>query len=314
MTNPSIETVSLTKSFGSFTALDKLDLKIEGGKCVGFLGPNGAGKTTTLKLLSDMIFPTSGECYINGTSVQRERKRALGETGVLIESPELYASQTPNAALDLVCGLRGIPKAERPARIAEVLSEVKMERWADQKFGKFSKGMKQRINIAVALVHDPDVIILDEPATGLDPRGMAEVREVVRGLKKRNRLVFMSSHILQEVTDVCDEVALIDKGKLLVYDTLANVTNRFSDGNLTVDVGFLEAPNPIVTQIIGAMEGVTSSTLIDPKRVRVRFKGGSPAQHRLLGEIVAQDLGAMSFSEPVGALEEVYLKEISKGD
>ncbi len=315
MTGPSIECVQLTKNFGTFTALSRLDLKLEGAKCVGFLGPNGAGKTTALKMLTDMIFPSSGECFINGINVREERKKALAEAGVLIESPEIYPSLTPRQALEMVCDLRGVPPEHRRDRIEEVLSEVKMQDWVDKRFGKFSKGMKQRINIAAALVHDPGVVILDEPATGLDPRGMAEVRDIVRGLKRRNRLIFMSSHILQEVTDVCDEVALIDKGKLLFYDTLSNVTSKFADGAPTIDVG-LSRPlgdEKVLKQVEG-LTGVTSCVLLEPKRLRLKFKGGPTAQEQLLASLVELKIGVITLSEPESALEEIYLKQISKGD
>src|SRR5437899_11604744 len=127
----------------------------------------------------------------------------------------------------MIADLRGIPRADRSKRIEAVVSEVKMEEWMDKKVGKFSKGMKQRINIAAALLSDPEVIMLDEPTTGLDPRGQAEVRDIVKDLKKQNRLVFMSSHLLNEVQEICDEVAMIDHGKLIVYDSLSNVTTRF---------------------------------------------------------------------------------------
>jgi ABC-2 type transport system ATP-binding protein len=315
MTPPSIEAVALTKRFGDFVALDHLDLKLTGAKCVGFLGPNGAGKTTTLKLLTDMIFPTHGECFINGISVQRERKRALADTGTLIESPEIYPSLTPAEALEMVADLRGVPAAERAGRIAEVLAEVKMGEWIDRKIGRFSKGMKQRINIASALVHDPEVVILDEPATGLDPRGMAEVRDIVRGLKQRNRLIFMSSHILQEVTDVCDEIALVDKGKLLFYDTLPNVMARFSDGHATVDVVAARPWDPaLLSGRIAQLPGVVALTSLDPKRIRIKFAGGLAGQEQLLQSITELRAGVVSFAASESALEEIYLAQISRGD
>src|SRR5271170_853343 len=281
--SPSLEASGLTKRFGTFTALSSLNLKITGTKCVGFLGPNGAGKTTTLKLLTDMIFPTEGQCSINGVSVQEDRKLALADAGVLIESPEIYPSLTPNEALEMVADLRGVPAGERRNRIRTVLAEVKMSDWADQKVGRMSKGMKQRINIAATLVHDPAVLLLDEPSTGLDPRGMAEVRSIVRDLKKSQRLIFMSSHILSEVVDVCDEVALIDKGKLLFYDTLENVTSRFANGHATVDVLFARPLAPdLVAQKIGTIPGVANANQLDPKRVRVQFSGGVDGQEKLL--------------------------------
>ena len=315
MSTPSIEMRKLTKRFGAFTALDHLDMRLEGAKCVGFLGPNGAGKTTTLKMLADMIFPTEGECFINGISAQQSRKRALADAGVLIESPEIYPSLTPRQAFNMVADLRGVPTAERKGRIEEVLTEVKMLEWADERVGRFSKGMKQRINIAAALLHDPGVVILDEPATGLDPRGMAEVRDIVRNLKKRNRLIFMSSHILQEVTDVCDEVALINKGKLLFYDTLPNVLSRFADGHATVDVG-LARPLEDAGRVkdVAALPGVATATLLEPNRIRVKFSGGVEAQERLLETLVSWHIGVKSLSEPESALEEIYLQQVARGD
>jgi len=315
MTTPSIETHDLTKSFGRFTALDGLDLKISGTKCVGFLGPNGAGKTTTLKLLTDMIFPTRGGCAINGISVQEDRKRALADAGVLIESPEIYPSLTPNEALEMVADLRGVPAAERRGRIRDVLAQVKMGEWADEKVGRFSKGMKQRINIAASLVHNPDVLLLDEPSTGLDPRGMAEVRSIVRDLKKSQRLIFMSSHILSEVVDVCDEVALIDKGKLLFYDTLANVTSRFADGHASIDVVLARPVDPAFVQSrIATLAGVARCDQLDPKRLRIRFAGGLEGQERLLETLVGLHIGVVSLAESESALEEIYLSQISRGD
>ncbi|HEV2166677.1 MAG TPA: ABC transporter ATP-binding protein [Thermoplasmata archaeon] len=311
----SIRIAGLTKRFGSFVALDKLDLTLEGAKCVGFLGPNGAGKTTTLKLLTDMIFPSGGECSINGISVQKSRKRALADAGVLIESPEIYPSLTPNEALEMVADLRGVPPQDRRDRIRTVLAEVKMADWADQKVGRFSKGMKQRINIAAALVHDPQVVILDEPSTGLDPRGMAEVRSIVRDLKKSDRLIFMSSHILSEVTEICDEVALIDHGKLLFYDTLNNVTARFTDGQGSVDAAFSRPlPADASSRSVPSLPGVKGVVLLGPDRLRIRFEGGRAAQERLLEGLVGLHLGLVSLTESESALEEVYLSKISRGD
>ncbi len=315
MSSPSIETVDLTRRFGSFTALSNLELKLEGPKCVGFLGPNGAGKTVTLKLLTDMIFPTRGECFINGISVQDARKEALADVGALIESPEIYPSLTPRQALEMVADLRGLSSRERSGRIGEVLAEVKMEKWADARVGRFSKGMKQRINLAAALVHDPGVVILDEPATGLDPRGMAEVRDIIRNLKRRNRLVFMSSHMLPEVTDVCDEVALIDKGKLLFCDTLPNVTARFADTEPILEAT-LARPLPSETSLkdVAALPGVTACVLREPTRLRMRFSGGPEARERLLQSLVSLRIGILSLGQPENILEEIYLSQVTKGD
>jgi ABC-2 type transport system ATP-binding protein len=227
---PSIEAVNLTKKYGPFTALSDLNVKIESAKCVGFLCPNGAGKSTTLKLFTDLIRPSAGEALINDVNVHTQKKKALESVGALIEIPEIYPAPTPREALMMIAEIRGVPKEERNRRIEEAVSEVRMEEWIDKRVGKFSKGMKQRICVASALLSDPCVILLDEPTTGLDPRGMSEVRDIIKSLKNKKRLIFMSSHILSEVSEVCDEVAMVDHGKLIIYDTLSNVTAKVSGG------------------------------------------------------------------------------------
>jgi ABC-2 type transport system ATP-binding protein len=180
---PSIETFNLTKRYGEFTAVSNLTLSLKGSKVVGFLGPNGAGKTTTLKLLTDLIKASSGEAMINGQNVHTHKKAALASVGSLIEMPEIYPSLTPREALRMVAEIRGVSGSSKNSAIDEALSEVKMTDWADKRVGKFSKGMKQRVAVASTLIHDPQVLLLDEPSTGLDPRGMSEVREIVKGLK-----------------------------------------------------------------------------------------------------------------------------------
>jgi ABC-2 type transport system ATP-binding protein len=313
--SPSIEAVGLTKRFGTFTALDHFNLKVDGAKCVGFLGPNGAGKTTTLKMFTDLIFPTEGEAFINGVSVQKDRKTALSDCGDLIETPEIYPSLTPREALEMSGALRGMRPEEIRSRTTIVLEEVKMGEWADQKVGRFSKGMKQRVNIAASLLSDPEVVILDEPSTGLDPRGMAEVRNIVRGLKKENRLIFMSSHILSEVVDVCDEVALIDHGKLLFYDALSNVSTRLTGNATSVELAFLQPiSDETLTAQVASLPGVSAVSRVGPSRARLMITGGAEAQAQVLERLAAARIGLVSFEPSQSALEELYLQEISKGD
>jgi ABC-2 type transport system ATP-binding protein len=310
MSTHSLEAVNLSKTYGSFTALDNLNLKIEGSKCVGFLGPNGAGKTTTLKIFTDMIRATKGTAKINGISVHENKKAALSHCGSLIETPEIYPSFSPREALMMIAEIRGIPHTQRKKLVEEAVSEVKMEEWIDKKVGKFSKGMKQRIDIASAILSEPDIVILDEPTTGLDPRGAAEVRDIVKSLKKKDRLIFMSSHLLPEVSEVCDEVAMIDHGKLLVYDTLENVTLRFSsDGSSSsVEAGFSK---PIEnTNMISSLQGVVSVEKMDSRNIRIKFTGGLQNQENLLSNLAAMKLGMISFRASVSALEDSYLNLI----
>ena len=312
---PSLEARDLTRRFGSFVAVDRLNLRVEGSKCVGFLGPNGAGKTTSLKMFTDLIFPSEGEAFVNGISVQKDRKSALSSCGALIESPEIYGSLSPREALELVGALRGMERREIRSRTDEVLAEVKMSEWADQKVGRFSKGMKQRLNIASTLLSDPEVLLLDEPSTGLDPRGMAEVRQIIRELKREGRLIFFSSHILSEVVDVCDEVALLNKGKLLFFDTLANVSARVSGGGVSVDAEFLRpVEDDVAAREIASIPGVVGWSRLDARRLTVTITGGPEARAKVLETVAAKRLGLLGFHESRNALEDVYLREVSVGD
>src|SRR5437870_10171216 len=313
MNSPSIEAVNLSKRYGSFPALSNLNLKIEGAKCVGFLGTNGAGKTTTLKIFTDMIRASEGRALINGIEVHPNKKKALESAGALIESPEIYPSLTPREALSMVAELRGLPKGERRKTIEDAVAEVKMDEWLDKKVGKFSKGMKQRINIAAALLSDPEVVLLDEPTTGLDPRGMAEVRDIVKSLKKRNRLIFMSSHLLNEVQDICDEVAMIDHGKLLVYDTLSHVTDRFAHdgGESVVQVELVrDIDDQVIRGEISSLAGVGTVEKLNPRSVRIKFSGGQEEQARLLTDLVALKIGMLSYHPSASTLEDTYLNLI----
>lgn len=305
---PSLEAINLSKNYGSFTALSDLDLKIEGAKCVGFLGPNGAGKTTTLKIFTDLIRPSQGSALINGVSVQKDKRRALIHCGTIIENPEIYSSLTPREALMMIARMRGIPKEERKRIVEEAIAEVKMEDWIDKKVGKFSKGMKQRVNIASALLSGPEIILLDEPTSGLDPRGMAEVRELIKSLKQKRRLIFMSSHLLAEVSDVCDEVAMIDHGKLLVYDTLRNITSRFSkNGKVTIEVGFSRPIADPAVADIQTVSGVIEIKRIDPRNVIVVLEPRADCREKLLSYLESKKLGVENFKQSSSALEETYL-------
>ncbi len=310
MSGSSIEAVNLSKSFGSFAAVSSLNLKLEGNKCVGFLGPNGAGKTTTMKMFTGLISPTEGRAMINGVEIRDDKKKALGSCASLIETPEIYPSLTAREALTMLTELRGVPKSERTKRIDEALGRVKMQEWEDKKVGSFSKGMKQRVNVASTLLSDPQVIILDEPSTGLDPRGMSEVRDIVKSLG--NRLVFMSSHLLSEVTEVCQEVAMIDHGKLLVYDTINNVTAKFAGDGGAAEAGFSRDVDEETMSRILRIEDVDKAQKTDARHLSIRFKGGLQTQERLFTKLADMNVGIVSFRETSVGLEDAYLKLIKE--
>ncbi len=306
---PSLEAVGITKKFGSFAAVNNLNLKIQGTKCVGFLGPNGAGKTTTMKMFTGLIAATSGNAFINGVDISKDKKAALASCSTLIETPEIYPALTPKEAFMMLCEIRGVPSEERNKRIDEALARVKMQEWENKKVGSFSKGMKQRVNVASTLLSDPQVIILDEPSTGLDPRGMSEVRDIVRSLG--NRLVFMSSHLLSEVTEVCQEVALIDHGRLLVYDTIDNVTSKFAGGTGEVQIGFARPVALETGTAISKIEGVTSFSRLNERRVVVKYDSGVISQAKLFEAIAGLKADAQTFESTTG-LEDAYLSLVKE--
>jgi ABC-2 type transport system ATP-binding protein len=307
---PSIEAVGLTKKFGDFAALTDLNLKLQGTKCVGFLGPNGAGKTTTMKIFTGLISASEGKALVNGVDIRADKKGALASCTSLIETPEIYPSLTPKEALSMLCEIRGVPKDERSKKIDEALARVKMQEWENKKVGSFSKGMKQRVNVASTLLSDPEVIFLDEPTTGLDPRGMSEVRDIVKSLD--DRLVFMSSHLLAEVTEVCQEVAMIDHGKLLVYDTIGNVTSGFAGRGGVVEVGFSRAVDEETRSSIGGLDGVQSVSLSNELHLIVKFDPRAMSQETLFESIAALKAGAVSLKETSSGLEDAYLSLIKE--
>ncbi|MDG6988252.1 MAG: ABC transporter ATP-binding protein [Nitrososphaerota archaeon] len=290
-------------------AVSGLNLKVEGKKCVGFLGPNGAGKTTTMKMFTGLISPTAGSAQIGGIDVSKDKKAALSSCATLIETPEIYPSLTPREALSMLCEIRGVAAGERRNRIDEALGKVKMTEWEDKKVGSFSKGMKQRVNVASTLLSDPEVIILDEPSTGLDPRGMSEVRDIVKSLN--DRLVFMSSHLLAEVTEVCHEVAMIDHGKLLVYDTIENVTAKFAGGGGAVEIGFARNVDAQTEAMVQKINGVKEVTRSNDRHLIVRFDAGTISQDKLFEGVAGLKAGAVSF-QPSSGLEDAYLSLIKE--
>lgn len=217
---------NLTKYYNKFLALNNLSLRVAENENVGLLGPNGAGKSTTLKILCGLIRASSGAAYIDGVSVAEKPEQALSRIGVIVEAPEFYPFLTPEETLGYLGRLRGMRGDELKSRIKEVIQLVRLEDWGTVKIEKFSRGMKQRLGLAQALLHDPPVLILDEPALGLDPRGVVEFREIIEGMGKE-KTVFFASHQLVEVTQICNQVAIIDHGRLLVYDSIAALEKKY---------------------------------------------------------------------------------------
>ncbi len=224
--NETIVIDNLTKYYNKFLALDNLCLRVTENENVGLLGPNGAGKSTTLKILCGLIRSSSGAAYIEGINVAEKPEQALSKIGVIVETPEFYPFLTPEETLSYLGRLRGMRGDRLKQSIKEVIHLVGLDDWLTVKIEKFSRGMKQRLALAQTLLHDPPVLILDEPALGLDPRGVVEFREIIDRVGKE-KTVFFASHQLTEVAQICNQVAIIDHGKLLAYDSIAELEKKY---------------------------------------------------------------------------------------
>ncbi len=208
-----LSTHGLTKDFKKLRAVDQLDLEVRQGDVFGFLGPNGAGKSTTIRLIFGLLYPTAGYVEILGHQVPRDRQEALRHVGGFVDDPTFYGNMSARRNLKILGTMNGPVSQER---IMEVLEMVGLADRADSRVGGYSHGMRQRLGIALALIHNPDLVILDEPTSGLDPQGMKDVRELIRKLGRQGTTVFLSSHLLHEVELVCDRAAILTRGRMIV--------------------------------------------------------------------------------------------------
>ena len=298
---------NITKKFGNFTALDNLSLTINENTCVGFLGPNGAGKTTLIKILTGLIRPNIGTVQINGTDVEKNHRVALSQIGAIVETPEFYSYMTPHDILSYFGSMRGIPKKVLGEKIDNVLKTVRLEEWSRKKIGKFSKGMKQRLALASALIHDPSILILDEPTTGLDPRGAVEMREIIKSLKNSGKTIFLSSHMLNEVQEVCDEIALVDKGKLARHIKISN----FDDTNtIKIEIKTLNDIDKTQLSQITEIDNVDSVNY-SSDTLNLSFIGNKEKRAKLLKKLQEVGLEIISFKTS-NEIESIYMDNISE--
>ena len=220
-----IEVEHITKRYGRVTAVDDVSFKVEKGEILGFLGPNGAGKTTTMRILTGYMPPTDGKATVAGFDVFTHPVEAKRRTGYLPETPPLYPDMTVREYLDFVARIKGVPPAERKSRVDNVMQRTHVADMASRHCGKLSKGYRQRVGLAQAIIHNPEVLILDEPTAGLDPKQIIETRDLIRGLAG-NHTIVLSTHILPEVSQTCQRVVIINKGRVVAVDTPENLTAR----------------------------------------------------------------------------------------
>lgn len=250
-----IEVKNLVKKYGNHTAVDHLNFTIEEGHVYGFLGPNGAGKSTTMNIMTGYLGATEGEVLINGHDILKEPEEAKKQIGYLPELPPLYMEMTVREYLEFVAELKGIAKNKREESINEVEKMVKIWEVENRLIRNLSKGYRQRVGLAQAVLGFPKIIILDEPSVGLDPKQIIEIRELIRQLAKKHTVI-LSSHILAEVREVCDYILIISKGKLVASDTPENLERNLGDSDL-IEIETKASPDE-VRRILETVDGIRS--------------------------------------------------------
>jgi ABC-2 type transport system ATP-binding protein len=279
---------NLSKKYAAQTAVDHVSFEVRTGEIIGFLGPNGAGKSTTMKMITGYIGIGEGDVYIGGRSVRHEGSRLKKHIGYLPEHNPLYEDMTVIDYLRFCAALQGVPAADIPDRVRYMIRRCSLNEEKHKKIGELSKGYRQRVGLAQAMIHDPEILILDEPTTGLDPNQIIEIRELIRELGKE-KTVILSTHILPEVEATCDRILIINKGRI-VADGTADTLRRQALGQEILHVRIEDADPSGLARSLPTQPGVTDVTGIDPAEGRweIRTLPGSRARRALFQLCVEQ--------------------------
>jgi len=307
-----IEVSGITKEFGRFTAVNGLSFSVAKGEVLGFLGPNGAGKTTTMRILTGFIPATRGTAVVAGHDILSEPLQAKRKIGYLPESPPLYPEMTVFDYLEFVSRIKDVPRERRKARITESLEKCSLTDVRDKLLGKLSRGYRQRVGLAQALVHEPEVLILDEPTAGLDPKQINETRALIRSLGGDHTVV-LSTHILPEVVMTCDRVAILNKGSVVAQGTTQSLIDQFRQAeHLQVTV---QGPEPEVLNTLRSQDGVMAAEPVkregDVVTYRLSVAPGKDVRRELAARLVRAGYGLLGLHQEGATLEEVYLRVVS---
>jgi len=298
-----LETRGLRKSYGNIVALQGLDLQVERGEVFGFLGPNGAGKTTFTKCVTGFVRPDSGQVRVAGIDALADPTKAAPMLGLVPDQYDFYSNLTGRQHLDFYGRLHSMPTEVRQARIAEVLEIVRMTERADSRVKGYSHGMKQRICIAQAILHKPQLILFDEPTNGLDPQGAFELRELMKWLARDGTTVFLNSHLLSEVEQVCQRVAILNRGQLVTVSPVAELKRRAAMGSGAVQVRVLN-PSTKVLQAAAAVLGRS------PKAVRdtLEFEAAPDVTAQVVTALVRAGAQIAAVTPAQASLESAFLE------
>jgi ABC-2 type transport system ATP-binding protein len=304
-----IQIRGFTKRYDQFVAVDHLDLDIEKGDVFGFIGPNGAGKTTTIRFLCTLLKPTSGTGSINGFSVTKQVDDVKRSIGFMPDTFGLYDGMKVWEFLDFFATAYGLPRTKRKALIDDVLELVDLTTKRDTLVNGLSRGMQQRLCLAKTLVHDPPVLILDEPASGLDPRARVEMKALLKELQKMGKTILVSSHILPELADFCNKIGIIERGKLLAQGPVSDVIRSIRQNRIVEIV--TQGPSEMCEVTLAHNQQCRNLTVAE-NRFKFEFSGNDDDVLALHKQLVEQGVPIIWFNEVQADLEEAFMK-ITKG-
>ncbi len=304
-----IETRGLSKRYGKLLALNELNLTVEEGSVFGFVGPNGAGKTTTMRILVTLLRPSAGQAWVAGRSVLTDRRGVRRVIGYMPDFFGVYGDMKVWEYLDFFAACYGIPASVRSGLIGDLLALVDLEHRRDDYVDALSRGMKQRLCLARSLAHDPQVLILDEPASGLDPRARVEIRELLRELQQMGKTILVSSHILSEVEEVCTHIGIIEAGELVAYGTRKEMRERIRVQR-SVLVGLLERSDEALTWLEGRPGVLCVERAVngDEGDLLVTFEGDDATLAALLQALIEAGFPVTTFREESGNLEDLFMR------
>lgn len=309
-----IEVKNLVKKYGSHIAVDHLNFTVEKGKIYGFLGPNGAGKSTTMNIMTGYLGATEGEVLIDGHNILEEPEEAKKRVGYLPEIPPLYAEMTVLEYLEFAADLKKIPKQEKEEEIQKAMDLARLEEVESRLIKNLSKGYKQRVGLAQAILGFPEIIILDEPTVGLDPKQIIEIRELIRSLAKQHTVI-LSSHILAEVREVCDYIMIISKGKLVASDTPENLEHVMA-GEATIELE-VKANDSEALKVLNSVDSVSTWSCMKNADgnldVEIKVQGEENIREELFFAFAKAECPILTMKKTKVSLEQVFL-ELTEGD
>ncbi len=301
---------NLTKNYGKFTAVDNLSLEITEGEIFGFVGPNGAGKTTTLRMIATLLKPTSGKIYIDDIDVSKNIKEARNSIGYMPDFFGVYDNLKVDEYLEFYADIAGLSREQKNKMIGELLELVDLSHKVDSYVDALSRGMKQRLCLARSLIHNPKFLILDEPASGMDPRARVQMKDILRELKRMGKTILISSHILPELAELCTSIGIIERGKIVISGTVDEIMKKVTGTN-GVRIRVLDNMEKAINLLME--EPLVSDIYDNDNIIEFGFSGSEEDMANLIKKLVIKEIPIASFNPLQSNLEEIFM-QVTKGD